>query len=54
MHSGIYAIFRTSKGAIKIELTHEKTPGTVGNFIGLAEGTLKNDVNDSQIPYSMD
>tara|TARA_B100000575_G_scaffold17763_1_gene12342 strand:- start:190 stop:1122 length:933 start_codon:yes stop_codon:yes gene_type:complete len=51
MHNGIYAIFRTSKGTIKIELTHEKTPGTVGNFIGLAEGTLKNDVNDSQIPY---
>ena len=51
MHNGIYAIFRTNKGSIKIELTHEKTPGTVGNFIGLAEGTLKNDVNDSQIPY---
>ena len=41
MHNGIFAIFRTSKGVIKIKLTHEKTPGTVGNFIGLAEGALK-------------
>ena len=51
MHNGIFAIFRTSKGVIKIKLTHEKTPGTVGNFIGLVEGALKNDVNDFGTPY---
>ena len=51
MHNGIFAIFRTSKGVIKIKLTHKKTPGTVGNFIGLVEGALKNDVNDSGTPY---
>ena len=51
MHNGIFAIFRTSKGIIKIKLTHKKTPGTVGNFIGLVEGALKNDVNDAGTPY---
>ena len=51
MHNGIFAIFRTSKGVIKIKLTHKKTPGTVGNFIGLVEGALKNDVNDAGTPY---
>jgi peptidyl-prolyl cis-trans isomerase A (cyclophilin A) len=51
MHNGIFAIFRTSKGVIKIKLTHKKTPGTVGNFIGLVEGALKNNVNDSGTPY---
>ena len=51
MHNGIFAILKTSKGVIKIKLTHEKTPGTVGNFIGLVEGALKNDVNDFGTPY---
>ena len=51
MHNGIFAIFRTSKGVFKIKLTYDKTPGTVGNFIGLVEGTLKNDVNDTGTPY---
>ena len=51
MHNGIFAILRTSKGVIKIKLTYEKTPGTVGNFIGLVEGALKNDVNDTGTPY---
>ena len=51
MHNGIFAIFKTSKGVIKIKLTYDKTPGTVGNFIGLVEGNLKNDVNDTGTPY---
>ena len=42
MSEGIYAKFNTSKGAIRIKLTHDKTPGTVGNFVGLAEGQQKN------------
>lgn len=40
MQEGIYAKFNTSKGEILIRLTHDKTPGTVGNFVGLAEGNL--------------
>ena len=48
---GIYAKFETSKGIVLLELTYDKTPGTVGNFISLAEGTLKNDHKDVGEPY---
>ncbi|WP_088341768.1 peptidylprolyl isomerase [Robiginitalea sediminis] len=40
MQEGIYAKFNTSRGEILVKLTHDKTPGTVGNFVGLAEGGL--------------
>ena len=39
---GIYASFKTSKGSILLKLTYKETPGTVGNFVSLAEGTIKN------------
>ncbi|PKP25162.1 MAG: peptidylprolyl isomerase [Bacteroidetes bacterium HGW-Bacteroidetes-2] len=42
MKDGIYAKFNTTKGAITVELTYHQTPGTVGNFVALAEGTLEN------------
>ena len=42
MSEGIYAKFNTSKGEIRIKLTYDKTPGTVGNFVSLAEGQQKN------------
>ena len=51
MHKGIFAIIITNKGSIKIKLTHDKTPGTVGNFVGLVEGALKNNVNEAGTPY---
>ena len=38
MENGIYAKFTTPKGEILVKLTHDKTPGTVGNFVALAEG----------------
>ncbi|MDN3672274.1 peptidylprolyl isomerase [Flavobacterium branchiarum] len=44
MENGIYAKFNTSKGAILVKLAHDLTPGTVGNFVALAEGNMENKV----------
>lgn len=51
MENGIYAKFNTSKGSILVKLTHDLTPGTVGNFVGLAEGNLENDAKPQGKPY---
>lgn len=48
---GIYAKFETNKGTIITNLEFKKTPITVANFIGLAEGTLKNSVKPLGTPY---
>ena len=44
MENGIYAKFNTAKGNILVKLEHELTPGTVGNFVALAEGNMENKV----------
>ena len=51
MENGIYAKFNTNKGAILVKLTHDLTPGTVGNFVGLAEGQLENSAKPMGKPY---
>ena len=51
MKDGRYAKFSTPKGTILLTLTFTETPGTVGNFVGLAEGTIKNNVQAEGIPY---
>lgn len=51
MQEGIYAKFSTSKGEILVKLTHDKTPGTVGNFVALAEGRMENTAKPQGNPY---
>jgi len=51
MDNGLYAKITTSKGDILLNLTFEKTPGTVGNFVALAEGNLENEVKPQGKPY---
>ena len=51
MNNGIFAKFTTPKGEILVKLEHEKAPGTVGNFVALAEGNLENSAKGQGTPY---
>lgn len=48
---GLYATIDTPKGQIVAKLHFDKTPLTVANFVGLAEGELENTAKESGVPY---
>ena len=48
---GLYAKFETNKGDIFLVLEDKKTPLTVANFVGLAEGKIKNSAKAEGVPF---
>lgn len=49
--NGLYAEVSTNKGLIVLQLEFKKTPMTTANFVGLAEGTIRNSALPEGTPY---
>lgn len=49
---GLYAVIETNRGKITLQLEFEKTPLTVANFVGLAEGTKSSNAEKGKPFYN--
>ena len=47
---GVYAILKTNKGDIRLQLFYKRVPKTVANFVQLAEGTKKSN-KEPGVPF---
>ena len=51
LEKGLYAEIETNRGTILVKLEFEKVPLTVANFVGLAEGKIKNNAKKEGMPF---
>jgi len=51
LQGGMYAKMNTTQGDILLKLHYQKTPMTVANFVGLAEGTIDNNAKEAGQPF---
>ena len=51
LKDGLYANFQTSKGNMIVQFEDKKSPVTVANFVGLAEGKIDNKAKGKGVPF---